>query len=70
VDTVPSDVKAIVSLITLVVAIGFAYWERANGNPHLFWFVIALAVFAVVAMWIFPEAAMKKGDASKARAKE
>jgi hypothetical protein len=29
---------------------------------HLFWFVIGLAVFAVAAMWIFPEAGVKKGD--------
>lgn len=63
----PNDVKAIVSLITLVVAIGFAYWERANGKPHLFWFVIVLAAFAVVAMWIFPEAAVKKEDLRKAK---
>jgi len=52
----PSDVKAIVSLVTLLVGIGFAYWESANGNGHLFWFVIGFAVFAVVAMWVFPEA--------------
>jgi hypothetical protein len=64
---VPSDVKAIVSLVALVVAIAFAYWERAHDKGHLFWFVIALAVFAVIAMWIFPEAAVKKGDIKKAR---
>ena len=58
----PNDVKAIVSLATVVVAVVFAYWERANGRPHLFWFVIGLALFAVVAMWIFPEAASKKSD--------
>jgi hypothetical protein len=63
---VPNDVKAIVSLVTLVVAIGFAYWESASGKPHLFWFVIVLAIFAVAAMWIFPEAGVKKGDVKKA----
>jgi membrane protein YdbS with pleckstrin-like domain len=63
----PNDVKAIVSIVALVVAIGFAYWEQANGKPHLFWFVILLAVFAVVSMWIFPEAAIKKGDVKKVR---
>lgn len=60
----PSDVKAIVSLVALVVAIGFAYWERSVGNGHLFWFVIAFGVFAVVAMWVFPEAVGKKGARS------
>jgi hypothetical protein len=58
----PNDVKAIVSVMTLLVAFGFAHYERAYGKPHLYWFVIALAVFAVVAMWIFPEAGVKKGD--------
>ena len=58
----PNDVKAIVSVITILVGFGFAHWEQSNGKPHLYWFVIGLAIFAVVAMWIFPEASMKKGD--------
>ena len=58
----PNDVKAIVSVITLIVALLFARYEAANGKPHLYWFVISLAIFSVAAMWIFPEAAMKKGD--------
>ena len=58
----PNDVKAIVSVVAILVAIAFAFWERANGMGHMFWFVIVLAVFAVVAMWIFPEAGVKKGD--------
>jgi hypothetical protein len=59
----PSDVKAIVSLITLLVGVGFAFWENANGNGHLFWLVIGFAVFAVVAMWVFPEAQGGKSQA-------
>jgi hypothetical protein len=57
----PSDVKAILSLVTLVVAVAFAYWESAAGNAHLFWFVIGFGIFAVVAMWVFPEAVAKGG---------
>ena len=34
------------------------------GNGHLFWFVIGFGMFAVVAMWVFPEA-VGKGDAQK-----
>jgi hypothetical protein len=52
----PNDVKGIVSVVTLLVGIAFAYWENASGNGPLFWFVIGFAVFAVVAMWVFPEA--------------
>ena len=36
--------------------LAFAYWERATGNGHLFWFVVGFGIFAVVAMWVFPEA--------------
>jgi hypothetical protein len=61
----PSDVKAILSLIALVVAVGFAYWEQSNGNGHLFWFVVGFGIFAVVAMWVFPEAVGKKGSNSR-----
>ena len=60
----PSDVKAILSVIALAVAAAVAYWESSIGNGHLFWFVVGFGVFAVVAMWVFPEA-VGKGDAQK-----
>lgn len=63
----PNDVKAIVSVLTLAVAIGFAYWESAYGKPDLFWFVIGFAVFAVVAMWVFPEAQGGKPEAGDSK---
>lgn len=56
----PNDIKAVVSVVAMAVAIAFAYWESANGNPHLFWFVIGFGVFMVISMWIFPEAVGKK----------
>ena len=50
----------------LLVAIAFAYWELGSANEHLFWFVIGFGVFAVIAMWVFPEAVGKgKGGGSK-----
>lgn len=52
----PNDVKAILSLVTLLVGFAYAYWERSNGRGDLFWFAATFAVFAVVAMWVFPEA--------------
>jgi len=57
----PNDVKAIVSIVALAVAIGFAFWEQSAGNGHLFWLVIGFGIFAVIAMWVFPEAVGKKG---------
>ena len=64
----PNDVKAILSGVTLLVGVAFAYWEDASGNGDLFWFVVGFAVFAVVAMWVFPEAQGGKpqpGDVKK-----
>jgi len=61
----PSDVKAILSVVTLAVAVAFAYWESASGNAGMFWFVIAFGVFAVLAMWVFPEAVGKKDDPNR-----
>jgi hypothetical protein len=61
----PNDVKAALSLVTLIVGIAYAYWEQASGRTDLFWFVIAFAIFAVVAMWVFPEAQGKNGRPAK-----
>jgi hypothetical protein len=52
----PNDVKAALSVVTLLVGVLYAFWERLGGRGDLFWFVLAFAVFAVVAMWVFPEA--------------
>ena len=60
--TMPNDVKAIVSVLTILVGFGFAHYENTYGKPHLYGLEIGLAVFAVLAMWVFPEASMKKGD--------
>jgi hypothetical protein len=61
----PADVKAIVSIMTLLVAAGLAYWARSPIRPEFSTFVMVTAVFMVIAMWIFPEAGVKKGDVKK-----
>ena len=58
----PTDVKAIVSAVTLIVACVLAWWRGSPIRPDLANVVIGTAVFMVVAMWIFPEAGVKKGD--------
>ena len=57
----PSDVKATVSALTLVVAAVLAYWQGSPIRPEFSTFVIITAVFMVVSMWVFPEAGGKKG---------
>jgi membrane protein YdbS with pleckstrin-like domain len=56
----PTDVKAIVSAVVLIVAGILAYWRGSPIRPDLANVVIGTAVFMVVAMWIFPEAGAKK----------
>jgi membrane protein YdbS with pleckstrin-like domain len=63
----PNDVKTVVSAVVLIVAAVLAYWSGSPIRADLSTFVIATAVFMVVAMWIFPEAGVKKGDLKKAK---
>lgn len=56
----PNDIKAILSVIAMIVAVALAYWQVSVGNPHLFWFVIGTAIFMVASMWVFPEAVGKR----------
>jgi len=58
----PNDVKAIVSLVVLIVAAVLAYWSGSPIRHDLSTWVLATAVFMVVAMLIFAEAGVKKGD--------
>ena len=63
----PNDVKAIVSVLTLIVAAVLAYWGGSPIRAEYSTFVMITAVFMVVAMWIFPEAGVKKGDVTKSK---
>ncbi len=61
----PNDVKAAVSVIVLIVAAVLAFWSGSPVRPEFSTFVMATAIFIIVAMWIFPEAGVKKGDLKK-----
>lgn len=56
----PNDVKAIVSLVVLVVAAILAYWGGSPIRPDFSTYILITAVFFTFAMWIFPEAGAKK----------
>ena len=60
----PNDVKAGVSALALIVAAVLSYWSGSPIRPEFSTYVMATAVFMVVAMWIFPEAGVKKSDKS------
>jgi hypothetical protein len=61
----PNDVKTIVSIAVMIVAGVLAYWSRSPVRPEFGHFVVGTAIFMVIAMWIFPEAGVKKGDIKK-----
>ena len=61
----PNDVKAIVSVVFMIVAAILAYWQGSPIRPEFSTFVMITAALSVVAMWIFPEAGVKKGDIKK-----
>jgi hypothetical protein len=61
----PNDVKVAVSALALIVAAVLAYWSGSPIRPEFSTYVMATAVFMVLAMWIFPEAGVKKGDVKK-----
>ena len=63
----PNDVKAIVSALTLIVAAILSYWSGSPIRPDFSTYIMVTAVFMVVAMWIFPEAGVKKGDVKKVK---
>jgi hypothetical protein len=63
----PNDVKAVVSVVVLIVAAVLAWWSGSPIRPDLSNVVIVIAVFMVVAMWIFPEAGVKKAEPKKAK---
>jgi hypothetical protein len=61
----PNDVKTILSVLVLIVAAVLAYWRGSPVRPDSSTFVMVTAVFMVVAMWVFPEAGVKKGQLKK-----
>ena len=58
----PNDVKAVLSVVVLLVAAGLAYWSGSPIRSDFSTFVMIAAVLMVAAMWIFPEAGGKKQD--------
>jgi hypothetical protein len=63
----PSDVKAAVSAITLIVALILAFWSGSPIRHDFSTFVVIVAIFMVAAMWVFPEAGVKKGDLKRSK---
>jgi len=63
----PNDVKAFVSALALIIAAILAYWHGSPIRHEFSTFVMVVALFMVGAMWLFPEAGVKKKDLNKAK---
>jgi hypothetical protein len=63
----PYDVKAVLSAIVLIVAAILAFWSGSPIRPDFSIFVMVMAVLMIAAMWVFPEAGVKKGDVTRAK---
>jgi hypothetical protein len=63
----PNDVKTGLSVIVLIVAAVLAFWSGSPIRPDFSTFVMVVAVLMVAAMWVFPEAGVKKGDAKRVK---
>jgi uncharacterized membrane protein len=63
----PNDVKGILSAIVLAVAAVLAYWGGSPVRHDFSTYIMVVAVFMVAAMWVFPEAAGKKGEVKRAK---
>jgi MFS superfamily sulfate permease-like transporter len=57
----PTDVKAVVSAVVVAIALFLVWWSGSPIRPQFDKIVLFIAVFFVIAMWIFPEAGAKKG---------
>ncbi len=60
----PNNIKTMISVLTLIVGAIVHFFERQAGNDLLAWVVAGLAVFMVLAMWLFPETGSKNGSKS------
>jgi hypothetical protein len=63
----PYDVKAILSAIVLIVAAVLSFWRGSPIRSDFSTFVMVMAALMVAAMWVFPEAGAKKGEAKRAK---
>jgi hypothetical protein len=64
---VPNDVKAALSVVVLAVALVLAYWSGSPIRHGFSTFVVLTAIFMIAAMWVFPEAGVKKGDLRRSK---
>jgi uncharacterized membrane protein len=56
----PNDVKAVLSVVALIVAAVLAYWPGSPIRPGYATVTLLTGIFMVASMWVLPEAGGKK----------
>lgn len=56
----PPKIKIPLSIAVILVAIAVSYFQYQAGQAVTPWIALALGVFMVFAMWVFPEEKKKK----------
>ena len=56
----PNDVKAVLSVIAMIVAAVLAFWSGSPIRPDYAMVTFLTGVFMVASMWVLPEAGGKK----------
>ena len=57
----------VLSAVVLVVAAVLAFWSRSPIRAEFSTFVMVMAILMVAAMWVFPEAGVKKGGVTRGK---
>jgi uncharacterized membrane protein len=57
----PNDVKAVLSVLALIVAAVLAFWSGSPIRPGYAMLTFLTGVFMVASMWVLPEAGVKRG---------
>lgn len=55
----PTKIKLAITVLVLAVGAGVWMFERHVGNVEASWVAGGLAVFMVLAIWLFPEVSKK-----------
>jgi len=58
----PKNIKIVVSILTVLVALVMHYIEHQSGNAFLKWFVLSLGLFMALSLWLFPEPKKSKSS--------
>jgi len=61
----PNNVKALISLLVAAVAAAMFFYQDDLGLEANKWIAVALALFMILALWLFPEAKARRRDPQK-----